>query len=840
MHGRVLTQLASVGLLCAAIESPALAQPSDAEVFESVFQRRVGSERVPVALVVDGTSYGSIVLDLRNGTEAQVPAGPILAALADSRIRGEVCDRLSRAVRGNSLAIDDLHAADLDVVYDPRRLELRITFAPTLTERTSHTLGEGVPEEAATAVRPSDVSGYLNMYARGGTASPNHVRLDSAINIQRWVLEARGEFGESPISAHRGDVLLSRDVPESALRYLAGDFAVGAGGLQPGFQILGIGVTRNFALQPYRVIQPVGVFHFTLDRPASVTVVVNGTPVQTLALPAGRHDVRDLPLGAGVNDIELLVRDDGGSERRLQFSVASPSELIAPGVVQFSLGLGFPLIDDSGARTYGWSRPILSGRRRWGMTDKLTIGGSFDGDLDRQVLSGAFAVATRFGNLAVDVAGSRDRELHAGRAESVRYDYHRVTDGTATSTLTVAARHYSPRFRSLEMLDVDGHYRGDLSIASSRTLVARVFARLNARYQVGRDVPDAHDLSIAFSRSFSGLSVDMLFGVRDSGNEPRDVRVFVTALWRLPGGKGSLHGLARTSTTAGTSNELRYTTTAGSPPGGMIASASVRESRDAYGGDLSLAYTSDRFTSSVTGASALARSTGDLSTTALFDVGTSVAFAGGRVAWSRPITSSFAIVDRNDNLSDQTIGVNPVAGSYSARADRFGPAVVPSLEPYRVNSVRVEAPNLRIGTSLGPASHSLLPAYKSGTLLVVGESGTVFVRGILRHPDGAPVALAVGELVPMDRPMTVVPCEGEAAERRSLQERTDCWSERPPASRPIAPPVVMTNRAGRFSVVGVVPGRYTIKLPSGSSIPIDVPTRHAGIFSAGVLTIPRE
>lgn len=834
MRGRVLTQLVSAGLLCS-VAPPAVAQPSDADVFESVFKRRVESERVPVELIVDGARQGPLVLEVRGGVAVRVAADGILTALARTRLRVEVLDRLTRAVREYTLAIDDLRA-DLDVVFDPQRLELRVGFAAALTERASHTLAPGVPAEAATARRPSDTSGYVNMHGRGGTASPAVVRIDSAVNIHRWVLEARGELGEAPIGAHRGDVLLSRDVPESALRYLAGDFAVAAGGLQPGYPIAGIGLTRNFALQPYRVLQPVGVFHFTLDRPANVTVLVNGAPVQTLALPAGRHDIRDLPLGAGVNDVELLVRDDAGLERRLQFSAASPGELLAPGVVQFSLSLGFPLVEDAGARSYAWSRPVLAGRRRWGVTDKLTIGGSFDGDLGRQVLGGAVAVTTRLGNLAVDVAGSRDADASVGRAESVRFDHNRVAGGTATNTLTIVARHYSPRFRSLELLAVDGRYRGDVSIASSRKLTTNLFARLNARYQVGRDAPDAHDASVTLSRAFGGFSADVLVGVRDSGTEPRDARVFVTAHWRLPDRKGTLHALSRTSTSAGTSNELRYMTAAGPPPGGLVVSAAIRESPQALGGDVTLAYGGERVTSSVTGATVLGRGTSDASATASFEVGTAIAFAGGQVAWSRPITGSFGIIDRHPALSDQEIGVNPAAGTYSARADRFGPAVVSGLEPYRVGSVRVEAPNLCLGTSLGPASHSLLPVYKSGTLLVVGEAGSVFLRGTLGHADGAPVAFAAGMLVPMRTPMSALPCDAETRDHGTLQQRVDCLSES--LERPRAPLVLHTNRAGRFSVVGVVPGRYVIELATGgTSGPIDVPARHAGVVTTGALVV---
>lgn len=830
MRCRILTH-ACLGLLCA-ITSTTAAEPSDADVFESVFKTRAASERVPVVLVIDGTDHGPIVLEVRSGTAVRVNAGAILGALAKSRLQVRTQERLAATVRDRALALDDLRAAKLDVVYDSRRLELRIGVPATSTERASHTLGSTAPAEVANAIGPSDRSGYLNVYARGGTASPNHLRFDSAVNIHRWVLEARGELGESPIGVHRGDVLLSRDVPGRALRFLVGDFAVAAGGMQPGYPMLGVGVTRNFTLQPYRVIQPVGVFHFTLERPANVTVLVNGAPVQTLELAAGRHDVRDLPLGAGVNDIELLVRDATGIERRLQFSAPSPNELLAPGVDQFSLSLGFPSSDGAGARSYAWSRPIVSGRQRWGVTDRLTVGGSLDGDFERQVIGGALAIATSFGNLAIDVAGSRDTDVHFGHAATIRYDYQRLAGGTATNTLTLAARHFSAGFRSLEVLDVDGHFRGDVSLASSRKLTDKLFARLQARYQLGRDVADSQDASLTLSRTFGGLSLDVLVGYRDSGTEPREARVFVTAHWRLPGRKGTVHALSRTSSATGASNELRYMTQVGPPPGGFVASGAVRQNRDTYGGDVTVGYSSDRFTSSVTGTTGIEH--GAVATTASFDVGTAIAFAGGTLAWSRPITGSFAIVDRNETLSDQEVGINPIGSSYTSRADRFGPAVVPGLEPYRLGSVRVEAPDLRIGTSLGPASHHLVPAYKSGTAIVVGEPGTVFLRGSLRHPDGTPVALAVGELVPMHEPMNVHACDlVEPSGTSTLQQRVDCMSEYAGPSQ--AALVLQTNRAGRFSVVGVVPGRYTIKLATGTSIPIVIPKRHAGIFSVGIL-----
>jgi outer membrane usher protein len=227
------------------------------------------------------------------------------------------------------------------VTFDPRRLELEMRLPPELREKAVHDQGNRVPAEAARALPPSAASGFLNARGGGGaiwsTADlpsarpPLHLNLESAVNVRGFVLEGRANFAEG-VTTHRGDVLLSRDEPTRALRFLAGDFVIPGTTFQPGFPILGFGILRSFALQPYRVTQPAGQFDFLLERPSQVTVYANGTPVQTLTLPAGPHDVRDLPLGAGVNDLELVIRDDRGIERRLSFATATAGTLLVPGL----------------------------------------------------------------------------------------------------------------------------------------------------------------------------------------------------------------------------------------------------------------------------------------------------------------------------------------------------------------------------------------------------------------------------------------------------------------------------------------------------------------------------
>jgi outer membrane usher protein len=236
-------------------------------------------------------------------------------------------------------------------------------------------------------------------------------------------------------------------------------------------------------------------------------------------------------------------------------------------------------------------------------------------------------------------------------------------------------------------------------------------------------------------------------------------------------------------------------------------SVRLSESSTQVGASGTADYAGHRFTTSLGIATRLDREGRDAQSVTL-EAATALAFAGGRFAWSRPIAGSFALIERNPALDGVHVGVNPVAGGYVAETNAFGPGVLPNLEPYRISRVAVEAPGVPLGSSLGPASYALLPTYRSGTLVRVGEDGTVFVRGIMMHYNGEPVAFAVASVLSLD--------DGRRA-----------------------PAVLMTNRAGRFSVSGLRPGHYAIRLSGDtvSSVEFEIPAGTTGVYSTRIVEV---
>jgi outer membrane usher protein len=200
---------------------------------------------------------------------------------------------------------------------------------------------------------------------------------------------------------------------------------------------------------------------------------------------------------------------------------------------------------------------------------------------------------------------------------------------------------------------------------------------------------------------------------------------------------------------------------------------------------------------------------GGISNTSKLSLATALVFADGQFGWSRPINNSFAIVVPKDSVRDQEIVINPSLNGDTARIDRFGFAVVPNLDPYNISNLIIDAPNLPAGMDLGNRNITILPSYRSGTLVKVGTDATVFLRGILLNANGEPVSLQSGEIV-------------------SLSDRN--WQ----------PVTLFTNRSGRFATAGLKPGRYQIKLFTNppAEMEFEIPANATGIYDTGTLQFP--
>ncbi|NJR20484.1 MAG: hypothetical protein HC777_02785 [Hyphomonadaceae bacterium] len=164
-------------------------------------------------------------------------------------------------------------------------------------------------------------------------------------------------------------------------------------------------------------------------------------------------------------------------------------------------------------------------------------------------------------------------------------------------------------------------------------------------------------------------------------------------------------------------------------------------------------------------------------------IGTAIVVADGQWAWGRPVTDSFAIVSGHSSLGGRTIAFEsrgPSAGA-TARTGLFGPAVISGLGTYSPRTVTVTVDDPPDGYDIGNGAFRIFPPLFGGYRFVLGSDMSLTVTGILSRPDGKPAALVSGTATSLDRPD--------------------------------APPIlIFTNAAGQFSLNGVGPGRWVLKM----------------------------
>ncbi|MEI6810283.1 MAG: hypothetical protein WCN95_16310, partial [bacterium] len=171
------------------------------------------------------------------------------------------------------------------------------------------------------------------------------------------------------------------------------------------------------------------------------------------------------------------------------------------------------------------------------------------------------------------------------------------------------------------------------------------------------------------------------------------------------------------------------------------------------------------------------------------------------------------IVKGENGLKGVEIKVDPNgAGECRSQSGWFGPAVSTDMVEYRLHDMRIEPVNPPLGATPGVTTFSLLPTYKSGFLLKLGQELKTIAVGRLvdeRHEPLAHVSLEIRRL--------------DTANAKVV--------------------TTFSGRSGNFQVENLMPGRYEIKpLPPTllSSGIIEVSESSVELYRLGdVVLLPR-
>lgn len=472
--------------------------------------------------------------------------------------------------------------------------------------------------------------------------------------------------------------------------------AVGSRGVYFG----GIQVGRNFALLPGFLTQPVPVIRGSATSPSSVELYVNDALRQTSNVPTGPFAIDNFPLFSNGGDVRIVVRDLLGRETVLVQPFANYGNLLEAGLSDWSFEVG-ALRQDLGTKSNNYGEKFGSGLWRVGFNKELTIE--------------AGAQVSRLGNntnLGAAIALPGQILGVVGLSAS---GYDGVGRGNqASAALEFEGFRHSFSSRIAQTTDRYRYFgAGNLSLPN------KTEQSLSYQYR-GLQNDGSLGVGLASIRAFDDRRIET-FTVNYSKkltDQGASIRLSATAV-----------GGASGATSVGASlliplgSRLTSSSSVNAKKGATDAYTSVASTPDTEFGTGWRALVGSRETRGFAEAGAYRRTqyfdvTGDVaanknSQTTRVGLQSALVLIDGDVYASRRVQDGFAVVEVTGYPG---IGVKYNSVDAGKTNDK-GRVFLPRLQPYQVNTVRIDPNELPIGAEIDTIEQTVVPAAKSGVKL---------------------------------------------------------------------------------------------------------------------------
>lgn len=601
-------------------------------------------------------------------------------------------------------------APGVRVDYDEANLAIKLTADPRLLAPSTIDLAGAAPANLEFVDSPSAFLNYGLVSTNGRTPrflSEQGLRLGGALFDNAFSITPRGDF-------LRGATAVTFDDRVNTTRLTVGDSIGEAGVLGGVARVGGITYATDFALKPYFTPFPNQRFAGVVSTPSTADIYVNGRQVRSVEVPPGVFNLENLPAVSGAGNIRVVIRNAFGQAQELGAPYYMGTQLLRGGLSDFSYTAGFERDPVSrGLGSYG--RAVLAARHRYGLTDRISLGGFGSADEDKQSLGGEATFGLPFGVLSLYGAGSRQDNFKDGAA-SAQYSYQ-----SSRFSLGAAYTYTGPRYAALGL-----DRRDDRAVTRIDSFIAAPlggWANLTFDYSHTRfrdaGLSDRAALT-ASARLGERFNLSVTLAHAQVSRVPVDNSVFVALTMALG---------ARTAATASIAAERRGATEAvqiqrSLPYGegfGYLVQASagaqpVNVADVQYQGRYGL-YEVD-----------VIHTPGDTQTTVSAS-GALVAI-GGRVLPTRPVQESFALI--------RVPGLQGVTGTLShqsvGKTDARGDLLVPNLLSYYGNELGIDDQDIPLDYSVAATERVVAPSYRGGAVVAFPVKrlqafvGTVEVR----------------------------------------------------------------------------------------------------------------
>ncbi|HVV97759.1 MAG TPA: fimbria/pilus outer membrane usher protein [Rhodanobacteraceae bacterium] len=713
---RLASGLVACALACAShAETPDDAGSDAAEIIDDAGVASGGGDALYLEVVVNGNETRKLAAFAREGDDLEAGADTL------RRLGFRVPDGDAR-VRLDALP-------GVTYRYDESRQRIEITATGDAVDQTRTVLNappDRIPEPSSSmgmllnydlyGARDDQGSNSLSTYAEwrafgafGVVSNTWLARLDDA--------SGSGTHAESA----RLDTTWTRSFVDSTSVLRVGDSITGNLPWSRATRFGGIQLQRDFALQPDLVTFPIPQFLGQAAVPSTVELYVNGLRRYSGETPAGPFQLGTVPIVNGAGEAQVVVTDALGRQTTYDFPFYTTSQLLRPGLDDYSLELGFARRQYGVASFDYASDPAASGVYRRGMTDWLTL--EAHGEAIEGLVNGGGGGVARIGDGGVLTGSYAYSSWHGrdGHQGGLGYSWRNTWFNFAVDSL-----------RSFgDYRDVASLYGLPPARRTDRALVGVTYAPLGsfgANYVelTYPGQPRSRFASAFYFRSF-GSRFSLSLSVNQNLDDSDDRSAFLGVSMSF--GDSASASLSAQHDERGTYGAIDVSRPI-SPDGGYGWHARVQDGNGQNGGQAELGYRGER------GQVLAGAQTLDGQTLGYGELTGALVFMDSRLFAARRIDDSFAVV-ATGAPGVPVMLENRVVGTTGDDGD----LLVTPLNAYQRNRVAIDPMRLPADTRIERVDDEVVPADRAGVLVNFRVEPVHAASIVLHDADGQPLPL---------------------------------------------------------------------------------------------------
>ena len=500
-------------------------------------------------------------------------------------------------------------------------------------------------------------------------------------------------------SWQRLETTFTRDFPDRNQTLRVGDATTRAGLTGRNAYFGGIQFGTNFALTPGFVRQPLPRLQGISAAPSTVELYVNDVLRQTSNVPTGPFTLDNFPVMTGGGEARLVVRDVLGRETVISQSFLTSAQLLAPGLNDWSLEAGRIRTNlGTQSRAYGARFGALTWAR--GLTEGIT--GELRGEIgDDQrfasvgmisALPAQFIGRVALGASRHDVTGSGHLWLagveHQGLRNTLSLEFRGASRGLRQLGLDTATPPY--RFQAAANWTYASESGSNFGLGAAHiephdgVHVSTVSANMGMRiFGKGSIALNATHAIAGTSGTSAGITLTL----------PLEQQRVTSSTLNYRSGQTEVYAAVTQNPVA--SNDVGWRILAGEQAGDARAEAGAY-----YQGRYGVA-TADASMTRNQRALRLGTKGG-------------LVLTDSKVFATRRVDDSFAVVEV---AGHGNVGIG-VAGNVLTRTNAQGIALVPRLNAYQPNSIRLDPRELPLSAELDTIEQTVVPAWRSAAKVV--------------------------------------------------------------------------------------------------------------------------